>query len=327
MALDNSSDTNDTSTPTESSARDEAFADALSAFDDDGEAAAPSADADAPEAQPEASKEKDKEADKEADKAEPEKLSKGFQKLRRDRKTLTEQRESLARAKAEFQAQQHALVQQAREGEKARQQLEQVAGLLARAQDGDQEAIAELRLDIAKINEGYLRHATGDAKIDRMARTIEELTKRLEARDKDAEEQRTKAKEAAEHDRLYQQAVGLTLDTAKAKTRVLKSYKDDEIVSMAESLAQRYAAGNKPVPHPAQLVEEIERQLIDDLTHRRAVLDGTLAPAKGGSGPATITARDKGAKGNKAPPKAYSREAEAEALARVLRGEVVEDDD
>lgn len=313
----------------EIAARDAAFAEALAAFGPDD--AAPSSARTPPAADKAEEKDDKDDAEKDDkpkdDKAEPEeKLSKGFQKLRKDRKALGAEREAFAQAKAQFQAQQHQLVEQAREGEKARKQLEQVVDLLARAQDGDQEALAELRLDVGKMNEGFLRHSTGDAKVDRLERELRALREQNEKRTKDDEETRTKAQQAAEEERLYRQAVEATLGAAD-KTRVLKSYGKERIVEMAEALAQRYALAKKPVPHPQRLVEELERTLVEELRERRALLDDDASAAsKDSRGPSTITSRDKGTKGNKTP-RPYSRDAEAQVLAEILAGKRSGDDE
>lgn len=321
----------------EIAARDAAFAEALAAFGPDD---APSS---SPRTPPAASKTQAQETDEKDDpnpdpdpddkpkddkaEAEPEKLSKGFQKLRKDRKALGAEREALAQAKAQFQAQQHQLVEQAREGERARRQLDQITTLLARAQDGDQEALAELRLDVGKMNEGFLRHSTGDAKIDRLERELRALREQNEKRTKEDEEQRTQAQQAAEEERLYRQAVEATLGAAD-KTRVLKSYGKERIVEMAEALAQRYALAKKPVPHPQRLVEELERTLVEELRQRRSLLDDDAPPPadKDSRGPATLTSRDKGARGSKTP-RPYSRDAEAQVLAEILAGKRSGDDD
>lgn len=329
MALD--TDSTPTSN-TEQAARDEAYQGALAALSgDEPDAAEPSAPQSTDEPQDdgkEADPEPAKKADKKDDEPDPaEKLGKGFQKLRKDRKALDAARAELAQAKETFRAQSQDIIQKARDGEKALAQLDSVRSLIARAQEGDVEALAELGLDVARLNEGYLRASSPDAKTSKLEKMIADLQAKLDKRDKDETEAKTRAQKEAEEDRLYQQAVSLTLKAAKAKTRLLASYDDAEVVQMAEARAMSYARAGKPVPHPDQLVEEVERQLVEDLQKRRALLDG--APPQGGAkGPATVTARDKGTRGNKdKKPFVYDRNREASDVERILKGEAVDDED
>lgn len=249
-------------------------------------------------------------------KARAEKVAKDVaDKMARRKAKVREGEAALARARAEFERHQASLNEQAK-------QLEQHKQLVARANEGDVEAMQALGWDYDRATQAMLKRGTPDEKIGA-------LEKQLEAERK-AREERDRREQEAQNQAIRAQA-------EKAFVSVIQSgefpesalYAPEELVATGHMIADQLAQQNGRPPSLHEVAAEIERRLserhakIREAAEKRKAADAEAAAAaeaakKGGKkGSTTLDNRDAGERG--APPQELTEEQKRALFAQFAR--------
>lgn len=253
----------------------------------------------------------------------PETLGESWRKVR-------ETRDALKAHEAHLQERERALKARETAAEASGKDLEHLrtkAALFDRVVSGDPEALAGLEIDFEKLTSGYLKAQSGDTTTSRLERELQELKARL-AR---ADEEKTKAAQAQEHEQLYRQAVSRLTTAAKAD-RLLSSFQEAQLVAMGEQIASEFVQDNRAVPPPeeiARLLGQRLRQEYKTAAQRWAELgedndgDGKAPapPAPPARKPSTVSRRDSAERASsRSTP--FSPDQEAAEVLATLRGGV-----
>lgn len=278
------------------------LADVAALFDAEGGEAPPAKEPPAPEASGEqetpATQAKDDKA-KDKDKDEPQSEGKAWKAIRRRGKELDQREAALSQKETLLKANEAALAEKARKAETYEKRVAELETLIARIQDGDPEAFASANIDVEKINASYLKHQSGDARIERLEREAAERRKR----DEDTEAARKKADEeraAAERDRQEVQGI-IDEITTLAKSKPLLSKRDAVAICdvVASRMAKRPEWQGKRIPFAA-IVDEAEASLRREAEEMARELGFTPAPAAKAD-PKTITRADAAERGRPRP--------------------------
>jgi hypothetical protein len=200
----------------------------------------------APEAEAEAKTDADADADapppKEETKAEEkpkvETESKAWKRIRLRTKEQDAKEQQLARAEAALKANEAAL--QTKAGEAAR-----ILALHERAKGGDPAALQELGYDLEALNSSYLKHQTGDARLEQMERRQREQEKREE----EAASRKEKERQEREEQERAEAAMNTVFEEAK-KMPLLGKKSRDRVVALCEYVAQEWVSGGPPLHLP-----------------------------------------------------------------------------
>ncbi len=252
--------------------------------------APPPADSEAqaePEPEPEAEKPKPEK---------PETESKAWQRIRRRTKEQDAKEQQLARAEASLKANESAL--QAKASEAAR-----ILALHERAKTGDPAALQELGYDLEALNSSYLKHQTGDARLEQMERRQREQEKREE----EAASRKEKERQEREEQERAEAAMNTVFEEAK-KMPLLGKKSRDRVVALCEYVAQEWVSGGRRFTFP-ELVQETEKRLAKAIEDDAAAL-GFVRPTAKETKPATppVTRRLQGERGDSRKPPATKEE-------------------
>lgn len=281
------------------------------------------ADDDGDETEEEETEEEKPKPDKKPKK--PETLGESWKKVRETRDALKAHEAHLAKREETLKTREAAAQASGKEVE----QLRAKAALVDRLLSGDPEALAGLNVDFEKLTEGYLKAQSGDGKQSRLERELQELKAKIAKADED----KTKAAEAQEHEKLYQQAVSRLTTAAKAD-KVLSGFKDAQLVAMGEQIALEHVQEQKPVPPPEEIAKIMARRIREEYkaaAARFAELDDSEEteepeeteeekPKPAPKKPSTVSRRDSAERASSKKPYVYDPDEEAAELLGVFRG-------
>jgi hypothetical protein len=231
-------------------------------------------------------------------KARAEKIAQAVaEKMARRKAKVREGEANLARARADFDRQQAALAEQAK-------QLEQHRQLVVRANDGDPEAMKALGFNYDAYTEAMLKRGTPDEKIGALQKELEAERAARKAR----EQQEAEAQQRAYVQQAEKNFLGVIQGGDFPEASL---YAPEELVATGHAVADQLARQNGQPPTLRQIAEEIERRLNERHTQirqagekRKAAAEAAAAEAakKAGKRPSTtIDNRDAGERGQPAP--------------------------
>lgn len=189
--------------------------------------------------------------------------AKQFKALRRLRDQVENNAAQLRQREAVIAQNQRALEQRARELETTTAAAKKTAEALERLKSGDPDAAQELGLDLEALNLAHLKHQTGDARIERLERQLQERKDRekkeeQERAKREEEQQGRAAAEASEKEILTE------VEEAAKTTKLLARIKDPKgrLASVEAVAAEWNAAGRGGTYTVAEAVVEAEKRLV-----------------------------------------------------------------
>lgn len=181
---------------------------------------------------------------------------KSWQKIRKVRQALDDREAALNQRETLIKANETALGEKAKRAEQHEQEIGRLRGFIERLRDGDPEALAALDIDLEKVNGSFLKHQSGEARVDRLER---EARERKEA-DAKRERERTETDEAERIRRTNEASEAELLQEVAKSGKLLAKKSRTQVVGLCNQVAEEWVAEKRSFTF-GQLVVETEKRL------------------------------------------------------------------